>query len=63
MPAETKSTAQHTEQQLRETIHEIRALALQTLGAGYPRTLPLGMNQEHEIVKLCDAALKGRSAS
>jgi hypothetical protein len=43
---------------LRETIHEIRALALQALGAGYPRTLPLGMNNEHEIVKLCDSALK-----
>ena len=50
------------EQQLRETLHEIRALALQALGAGYPRTLPLGMNNEHEIVKLCDAALKGVSA-
>ena len=51
------TSIQQTQMETFDTLHRIRAIALQELGGGYPATLPLGLNHLHEIVKLCDAVL------
>ena len=47
-----------TNKALREALREIRELALEHLGPGYPQTLPLGVTRIHKIVQLATVALE-----